>query len=253
MHLVLAPTPLPEYRAAMAEPLRVLVYGSVDAGVCDFVRLGVYRALLADHGVELRTWGELNDYRVHVPPGYGDRLDDAFRDGVAAIDTSPIDWADVLVFRRWYGTVPACEGCDFVAPDLEVLANHARRTGHEPATPDRIIRPLLSAIEHDDAFVRGRAVVYELDDDLLAAQPWLGFYERCEGAFASIVERHRGDRVVLVVHGGVIEQAMKIVERREPTARLKLLTENCSMTEIEFDGERRRLLRYNDRAPLAAE
>jgi probable phosphoglycerate mutase len=84
-------------------------------------------------------------------------------------------------------------------------------------------------------------------------ESWLGFYERCEGAFASIVERHRGDRVVLVVHGGVIEQAMKIVERREPTARLKLLTENCSMTEIEFDGERRRLLRYNDRAPLAAE
>jgi probable phosphoglycerate mutase len=84
-------------------------------------------------------------------------------------------------------------------------------------------------------------------------ESWFGFYKRCEGALASIVERHRGERVVLVVHGGVIEQAMKIAERREPTARLKLLTENCSMTEIEFDGERRRLLRYNDRAPLAAE
>jgi probable phosphoglycerate mutase len=84
-------------------------------------------------------------------------------------------------------------------------------------------------------------------------ESWLGFYERCERAFERIVERHPGERVVLVVHGGVIEQAMKIVERRDPTARLKLLTENCSMTEIEFDGERRRLLRYNDRAPLAAE
>ena len=46
---------------------------------------------------------------------------------------------------------------------------------------------------------------------------------------------------------------MKIVNRREASVRLRLLTENCSMTEIEFDGERRRLLRYNDRAPLAAE
>jgi probable phosphoglycerate mutase len=84
-------------------------------------------------------------------------------------------------------------------------------------------------------------------------ESWLEFYERCANALSSIVARHPGERVVLVVHGGVIEQAMKIVNRREASVRLRLLTENCSMTEIEFDGERRRLLRYNDRAPLAAE
>jgi hypothetical protein len=35
-------------------------------------------------------------------------------------------------------------------------------------------------------------------------------------------------------------------------ARLGLRTENCSMSEFEFDHHRRRLLRYNDLAPLAA-
>ena len=43
-----------------------------------------------------------------------------------------------------------------------------------------------------------------------AGESWLGFYERCESALARIVERHAGERVVLVVHGGVIEQAMKM-------------------------------------------
>jgi probable phosphoglycerate mutase len=84
-------------------------------------------------------------------------------------------------------------------------------------------------------------------------ESWLGFYHRCEDALLRIVARHRGQRVVLVVHGGVVEQAMKMVWREAPDVRLGLRTENCSMTEIEFDGARRRLLRYNDLAPLSAE
>ena len=83
-------------------------------------------------------------------------------------------------------------------------------------------------------------------------ESWLGFYERCERALLDIVARYPGQRVILVVHGGVIEQAMKMLEHHDPALRLRLRTENCSMTEIEFDGQRRRLLRYNDRAPLAA-
>lgn len=84
-------------------------------------------------------------------------------------------------------------------------------------------------------------------------ESWLDFYARCEGVLEELVARHSGQRIVLVVHGGVIEQAMKIQARERASARLQLLTENCSMTEIEFDGDRRRLLRYNDLAPLAAE
>jgi probable phosphoglycerate mutase len=83
-------------------------------------------------------------------------------------------------------------------------------------------------------------------------ESWTGFYERCRGALNEITSRHPGQLVILVVHGGVIEQAMKMVKGSSPQTRLGLRTENCSMTEVEFDGERRRLLRYNDLAPLAA-
>ena len=85
------------------------------------------------------------------------------------------------------------------------------------------------------------------------AESWTGFYERCVEALARIVAHHEGELVVLVAHGGVIEQAMKVVFGRGPSERLRLNTENASMSEFEFKGDRRRLLRYNDRAPLAAE
>lgn len=84
-------------------------------------------------------------------------------------------------------------------------------------------------------------------------ESWTGFYERCVRAFRRVAETHQGEQVVLVVHGGVIEQAMKMVQSSAAGVRLRLRTENCSMTEIEFDDRGLRLLRYNDRAPLAAE
>ena len=78
-----------------------------------------------------------------------------------------------------------------------------------------------------------------------------GFFERCVASFERIARAHVDQRVVLVVHGGVVEQLIKLVTRSEPGERLGLVTEHCSITEVEFDGDRRRLLSYNDRAPLA--
>ena len=172
----------------MSEPLHVLVYGSIDAGACDSVRLGVYRDLLGEHGVELRTWGDFGEYLVRIPGAYAGRLDDAIRDGVAVADMSPIEWADVLLFRRSYATVHACDNCDYVAPDATILAGHSEKAGHAPIVRDRIIRDLLSSIEKDRAVLRGRAMVYELDDDLLSPEPWLGSYKRVQGDL-DLVER----------------------------------------------------------------
>jgi probable phosphoglycerate mutase len=81
-------------------------------------------------------------------------------------------------------------------------------------------------------------------------ESWTGFYERCRTVFAELAVRHPGQLVVVVCHGGVIEQALKLVFSTAPEARLRLRTENCSMTEIEYRDGRWHLLRYNDRAPL---
>ena len=64
-----------------------------------------------------------------------------------------------------------------------------------------------------------------------------------------LAERHPEGVVLLFVHGGVIEQAIKLAMGVPSSARLRLRTEHCSLTEIEIDQGEVRLLRYNDRAP----
>jgi len=82
-------------------------------------------------------------------------------------------------------------------------------------------------------------------------ESWTGFYERCVAAFLRLSDRHREGLVLLFVHGGVIEQALKLAMGAPAQARLRLRTEHCSLTEIEIDRGEVRLLRYNDRAPRA--
>jgi 2,3-bisphosphoglycerate-dependent phosphoglycerate mutase len=83
----------------------------------------------------------------------------------------------------------------------------------------------------------------------------VGFYQRCVAAIDRLVARHPKELVVMVVHGGFIEQAMKYYLNAGAAARLRPRIEHCSMTEIEFgfEGNRQRLLRYNDLSPIGVE
>ncbi len=81
----------------------------------------------------------------------------------------------------------------------------------------------------------------------------LEFFHRCVGAIERIVQAHPNQLVVLVAHGGVIEQAMKIYQGLGGGVRLRPRIENCSMTEIEFHDDAKRLLRYNDLSPIGVE
>ncbi len=76
------------------------------------------------------------------------------------------------------------------------------------------------------------------------------FYERCVEAIERLVGRHPQELVVLVVHGGFVEQAMKLYQGVGGGTRLRPRIEHCSMSEIEFSGVQRRLLRYNDLSPI---
>jgi broad specificity phosphatase PhoE len=78
----------------------------------------------------------------------------------------------------------------------------------------------------------------------------LSFYGRVTSTLALVAERHPAEMVVVVCHGGVIEQAVKWSLGLEPGRRLQSRIEHCSLTEIEVRGEYRRLLRFNDQSPL---
>ncbi len=105
----------------------------------------------------------------------------------------------------------------------------------------------------DEIVARFPPVDWDVDPDAPCApggESLLGIYDRCAAAFNRLIARHPGELVVMVVHGGVIEQALKVYQGLPGTVRLRLRSEHCSMSEFEFDGEYRRLLRYNDLSPM---
>ena len=159
----------------MSEPLHVLVYGSIDRGVCDRYRFGMFADRLMGEGIELRPWDR---HRILVPNQFEDDPAAAVDGGLVDLDRETLDWADVIVFRRWYQTVWACADCDVEPGDRIRLAGHAAATGHEAAEPELLLRPLLATILERPEILRGRAIVYETDDDLLARDPGNGLTRR---------------------------------------------------------------------------
>lgn len=179
----------------MASPLHVLVYGALDAGVCDLYRFGMHRAVLAARGVELRG---LTSYDLRVPTRQAGSADQAMASEEAVLDRSDIDWADVIVFRRFYVSQWNCADCALVSPIRRDMEGHRATTGHKIAEPDRLIRRLFGALDAYPELLRGRAVVYETDDDLLSVKSWNGLARRIAPE-REIVERllRRADLVTV--------------------------------------------------------
>ncbi len=105
-----------------------------------------------------------------------------------------------------------------------------------------------------------RARYGEVDWDAHPADPmapggesWNSFVPRVAAALGGLAERHRGRRVVVVCHGGVIEAALlTFVVDPGGERRLGLPTEYVSITELDTESPRGpwRLLRYNDTGHL---
>lgn len=82
-------------------------------------------------------------------------------------------------------------------------------------------------------------------------ESWSGFLGRASEALLGVADRHSGQTVVVVCHGGVIEASLLAflpVER--DLVRLGLRTEHTSLTEWERSDGGWKLLRYNDAAHL---
>jgi hypothetical protein len=131
------------------------------------------RALLIGQGsdpgfsttVEIRHWRSID---VALPSGLLGRPLEAFRRGLAELDTSPLIWADVLVMRNWYATVCACLSCPVASLEEAVLVEHCALSGHEWRRPhEGLVRALIETIDRRPGVLRGSGLVYVLDAD-----PW---------------------------------------------------------------------------------
>lgn len=153
-----------------------------------------------------------------------------------------------------------------VEPFSAVYVSTLRRT-HETAAPmldaiglDPLIEPDLREVhlgEYEGGLLRLKGAegdplvrevyVQERWDVIPGAESWEVFQARCVGAIERITARHRGERVLTVVHGGVIGAVLAHVARSSNFAFVG--ADNTSLSEIVYLGDpfdRWVLRRFND-------
>jgi len=139
----------------MTEPLHVLVVGPGAAGASDALRFEALKPELAKKAVELVSWTPADP--TAEPDPYG------------AIE-SALGRADVLVLRRHYRTWHACVMCGFRSLDPVEAADHGTLAGHSVIfAPYFVLRALVGLLESEPAALGHRALVYDTDDDVFAA------------------------------------------------------------------------------------
>lgn len=166
---------------APGSELHLLVYGPLDSGVADSLRVGCFVEPLARLGVAVRSWQSFaGDILGGVAPAVGNSgsagdaeaslSNDVLRDsGLTALA-----WADVVLFRRWRPTHPVCSECEAAFTAEPDLAAHVRSSGHKTLVPDRLLRPIVELLATHPELLGSRAIVYDADDDVLDYPDWTG-------------------------------------------------------------------------------
>ena len=158
----------------MAEPMHLLVYGALDSGVTDSLRVGCFVEPLAGLGIEVRSWQSFADDLLGggagAPPTPAPRSGDFLRDsGLTALA-----WADVILFRRWRSTHLVCTECELGFGREPELSAHVRSSGHRTLLPDQLLRPIVELLATHPELLGERALVYDADDDVLDYPNWTG-------------------------------------------------------------------------------
>ncbi|MGH9135153.1 MAG: histidine phosphatase family protein [Ilumatobacteraceae bacterium] len=79
------------------------------------------------------------------------------------------------------------------------------------------------------------------------------FHHRVGVALRATLDRHAGQSLVVVCHGGVVDAVLRLALHAPSTGTFEVYTRNTSITElVQVRSGRWRLERYNDHAHLAA-
>jgi glycosyltransferase involved in cell wall biosynthesis len=159
----------------MAETLKVLIWGTALEGPCAFFRGYMFDKPLREMGVEQR---HISSVQFRPKPGFTGTEEEALRQNALELDTSDLEWADVLVLRRYYNTAYKCAtsvdnefavgACRFMTTDEGEAAKHE----HGYRYQDNITRLLWPLIR--DAWTG--AIIYETDDNHWQIKDWNGYY-----------------------------------------------------------------------------
>ena len=151
----------------MADTVKVLVWGTAEQGPCAYVRGHMFDEELKRLGIEMRHIDKV-DFISH-PVAAGMSQDEAMMKGLLKIDTKDIDWADVVMFRRYYNTSAKCSTCGLASKDPAKIKLHE----HSMTTRDGITEMVWPAFESRS---HNKGIVYETDDNHFFIKPWNGYF-----------------------------------------------------------------------------
>jgi 2,3-bisphosphoglycerate-dependent phosphoglycerate mutase len=84
------------------------------------------------------------------------------------------------------------------------------------------------------------------------AETFAEFAQRAVEAVTRIAEMHRGKRIVIVSHGGVLDAVYRAAHGMDITAPRNFDVLNASINRVLWDGETLKVLRWSDDTHLAA-
>jgi len=84
------------------------------------------------------------------------------------------------------------------------------------------------------------------------AETFAEFAQRAVDAVCRIAEAHRGKRLIVVSHGGVLDAVYRAANDIDITAPRDFDVLNASINRVQWDGEKLKVLRWSDNAHLMA-
>ena len=147
--------------------MNVLVWGTAEQGPCAYFRGHMYDEEWKKMGINVRHIDKVNF--IAKPGAEGLSQDEAMRKGLLAVDTSDIDWADVVMFRRYYNCSAKCNTCGAATKDPAAIQVHP----HKMEFRDSITEWMWPAFESEKF---DKAIIYETDDNHFQIRTWNGYF-----------------------------------------------------------------------------
>ena len=147
--------------------MNVLVWGTAEQGPCAYFRGHMYDEEWKKMGINVRHIDKVNF--IAKPGAEGMQQDEAMRKGLLSVDTSDIDWADVVMFRRYYNCSAKCNTCGVATKDPAAIQVHP----HKMEFRDSITEWMWPAFESEKF---DKALIYETDDNHFQIRPWNGYF-----------------------------------------------------------------------------
>ena len=147
--------------------MNILVWGTAEQGPCAYFRGHMFDEEWKKMDINVRHIDKVNF--IAKPGAEGMQQDEAMRKGLLSVDTSDIDWADVVMFRRYYNCSAKCNTCGVATKDPAAIQVHP----HKMEFRDSITEWMWPAFESEKF---DKALIYETDDNHFQIRPWNGYF-----------------------------------------------------------------------------